>query len=179
MSTSIGRVSSPRLAALCLAASFIALAGCGGEPRTPAADTASAPAAAATPAATTPAVATTPSAPPAAITGTMHEVRMLGDAKGYRFEPVSLTIKAGDGVRWTMVSGPPHNVSFWADSIPAGAAATLTSAMPAQAGPLNGPLLMQQNETYTISFAGAPKGSYRYHCTPHLAMGMIATITVQ
>jgi plastocyanin len=30
-----------------------------------------------------------------------------------------------------------------------------------------------------MSFAGAPKGTYRYFCTPHLAMGMKATITVQ
>ena len=176
MPTSIGRVSSPHLAALCLVAGFVALAGCGGEPRTPAADTAGAPAAMASPAATTPA---TGAAPSAAITGTMHEVRMLGDAKGYRYEPANLTIKAGDGVRWTMVSGPPHNVSFWADSIPAGAAAALTSAMPAQTSPLAGPLMLQPNEAYTIAFTGAPKGTYRYFCTPHLAMGMVATITVQ
>lgn len=104
---------------------------------------------------------------------------MIGDATGYRYDPATLTIKAGDGVRWTIVSGPPHNVSFWADSIPAGAAATLTAAMPAQMTPLAGPLLLQPNETYTVSFAGAPKGIYRYFCTPHLALGMKAIITVQ
>ena len=78
-----------------------------------------------------------------------------------------------------MVSGPPHNVSFWPDSIPTGAAASLTSAMANQTSPLTGPLLTQQNETYTMSIAGAPKGTYCYFCTPHLAMGIKATITVQ
>ena len=175
----LATISNPfswRRRSLFLMAGAFALVGCGGEPRSPAADTAIAPPAAA-PATAAPAEA--PAGAPTAITGTTHEVRMLGDASGYRYDPVNLTIKAGDGVRWTMVSGPPHNVSFWADSIPAGAAASLTSAMAQQTGPLTGPLLMQQNETYTMSFAGAPKGTYRYYCTPHLAMGMKATITVQ
>jgi plastocyanin len=185
MLASILSLFSPRHRSLCLMASTIALAGCGGEPRSPAADTATTPPATATPATASPgeapaaAPAAGPAAAPTAITGTTHEVRMLGDATGYRYDPANLTIKAGDGVRWTMVSGPPHNVSFWPDSIPAGAAASLTSAMAKQMSPLTGPLLIQQNETYTMSFAGAPKGRYRYFCTPHLAMGMVATIIVQ
>lgn len=108
-----------------------------------------------------------------------HDVKMIGDATGYRYLPATLTIKVGDGVRWTMIAGGPHNVSFWTDSIPAGAAAQLNSAMAKQIMPLAGPLLMQPNETYTISFAGATKGTYRYFCTPHLAMKMVGTITVQ
>lgn len=104
---------------------------------------------------------------------------MIGDATGYRYVPATLTIKVGDGVRWTMIAGGPHNVSFWTDSIPPGAAAQLNNAMAKQIMPLAGPLLMQPNETYTISFAGATKGTYRYFCTPHLAMKMVGTITVQ
>ncbi|HET7189940.1 MAG TPA: plastocyanin/azurin family copper-binding protein [Gemmatimonadaceae bacterium] len=168
-----------RLAAVCLT-----LAACGGEPKSQAAESANAAATAATPAATTPAPVTpAPAAAPAAaevaITGKTHEVRMIGDATGYRFDPVNLTIKAGDGVRWTFVSGGPHNVSFWADSIPGGAAAQLNAAMAKQMSPLTGPLMLQPNETYTISFGGAAKGTYRYFCTPHLALGMKGTITVQ
>lgn len=167
-----------RLTALC-----ITVAACGGEPRSQAAESAKA-AAATTPAATTPAPVTpapAPAAPAAevAITGKTHEVRMIGDATGYRFDPATLSIKAGDGVRWTFVSGGPHNVSFWSDSIPGGAAAQLNAAMARQMSPLTGPLLLQPNESYTISFAGAPKGTYRYFCTPHLALGMKGTITVQ
>ena len=46
-------------------------------------------------------------------------------------------------------------------------------------GQLIGPLLMNAGETYTVSFAGVPAGTYKYFCTPHLAMNMRGTITVQ
>jgi plastocyanin len=104
---------------------------------------------------------------------------MLGDASGYRFTPATLTIKRGDTVRWTNASGGPHNVTFWTDSIPAGAQAPLTASMPGQTAPLAGPLLVTPNQTYTVSFANAPAGTYRYYCTPHLALGMKAVIQVQ
>lgn len=122
---------------------------------------------------------TTPAAASKPVTGKMWDVKMLGDAKGYRFDPASLTIKSGDGVRWTVVSGLPHNVTFWPDSIPSGAASVLQSAMQQTIGPLTGPLLMAQNQTYTISFAGAPAGTYHYYCTPHLALGMKGKLIVQ
>ena len=175
-------VSFAPLRSACLVASFIAVAGCGGEPKAPASDTATAPPAVAPAPAPTTTPATTPAAPPApaaAISGKTHDVQMVGDATGYRFIPASVTIKPGDGIRWTMVTGGPHNVSFWADSIPKGAGGVLNGAMARQISPLAGALLMQPNETYTISFAGAPKGTYHYFCTPHLAMKMVGTITVQ
>jgi plastocyanin len=93
--------------------------------------------------------------------------------------PEQLTIKAGDQVRFHNVSGGPHNVSFWADSIPAGAQGTLQANMPNTTAPLIGPLLVNANDTYTVSFAGAAPGVYKYYCTPHLAMGMKAQVTVQ
>ncbi len=129
----------------------------------------------------TPASSSTAAVPvaPQPVTGKIWQVKMLGDAKGYRFDPASLTIKAGDGVQWIVVSGPPHNVTFWADSIPAGASAVLQSAMQQTTAPLTSPLLMAPNQTYTISFAGAPTGTYHYYCTPHLALGMIGKLVVQ
>ena len=114
-----------------------------------------------------------------AATGQTHEVRMVGDGNTYKFEPASLTIKRGDAVKWILVSGPPHNVSFWADSIPAGASAQLNANMQNTMSPLTSPLFNNPNETYTVSFAGVPAGTYKYYCTPHLAMGMKATVTVQ
>jgi len=104
---------------------------------------------------------------------------MLGDEKGYRFEPATLTIKVGDAVKFTNVSGPPHDVAFWADSIPQGAAAALGKDMPNTASPLAGPLLNTIGQAYTITFAGVPKGTYHYYCTVHLAMGMKAALTIQ
>ena len=131
----------------------------------------------------TTAPATTPAAPPAgapaAITGTTHEVKMVGDDKGYRFEPADLTIKAGDGIKFIMVSGGPHNVAFDPATIPADVKPTLSANMPNQQGELSSPMFMNPNEEYIISFAGIKPGQYPYNCTPHLAMGMKGTITVQ
>ena len=126
----------------------------------------------------------TPSRPatpitPAAAPGKVIDVQMLGDAGGYRFSPATITVKRGDRVRWIMASGAPHNVVFWPDSIPAGAAAKLGKAMSKTMAPLTGPMLMSQNEKYEVSFAGLPVGTYRYYCTPHLALGMKAIVRVE
>jgi plastocyanin len=175
-----------------LAITLAALTACGGneQPTDSAAMKAAAsnaPAASSTPAAApSPAASTTPAAgtagtaaAPAPATGATHDVQMLGDASGYRFNPASLTIKRGDAVRWTNVSGGPHNVTFWPDSIPAGAQAPLSANMPSPTAPLTGPLLLNPNQTYTVSFANVPAGTYKYYCTPHLALGMKGTIQVQ
>lgn len=112
-------------------------------------------------------------------TGTVHEVGMeLRDGQ-YVYTPSRLTIKVGDTVRWINISGFPHNVSFYEDQIPAGAAEFLRRAMPNQLTPLNGPLFTDSLATYEISFAGAPMGTYNYFCLPHEAMGMLATLTIQ
>ena len=107
------------------------------------------------------------------------EVQMIGDASGYRFAPAKLTIQRGDRVKFTLVSGPPHNVVFWQDSIPKSAAAKLVKAMTNAVGPLTGPFLMNGGESYLVSFEGLPAGKYRYYCAPHLALGMTATIEVK
>jgi plastocyanin len=142
----------------------LALAACGGkggEEQKPADQ--AAPAAAAAPAAT----------------GATHEVAMDFDGKVAKFTPADLTIKAGDVVKFIVKSGPPHNVAFNADSIPAGAADVLGKAMAETMAPLTGPMKVGIGESYEISFAGAPAGLYRYHCTPHVPFGMHGTITVQ
>ena len=128
------------------------------------------------PEAATPEAATPEAAARVAAT---HRVRMLFDDKGYRFEPARLTIDAGDRVTFVLVSGAPHNVEFDADSVPAAAKAKLAAAMPDAVSDLMGPMLMNDGETYTISFAGLPAGTYRYFCTPHVAMDMAATIVVR
>lgn len=117
-------------------------------------------------------------APAAATTGATHDVNMTLDGSVYHFVPSQLTIKSGDVVVFHNVSGGPHNVSFWTDSIPAGTQAMLNAAMPDRMGDLTGPLLVAPNETYTISFAGAPAGQYGFYCLPHLAMGQVGKLTI-
>ncbi len=148
---------------------------CGGADRTDTATTdTAAVVAAATPAATPAAAGTM-----APITGTTHEVRMVLENNEYKFSPANITIKAGDGIRWTMVSGAPHNVAFDPATVPAAAKAQLMANMPNQISELSGPMMINANETYSISFANIPAGTYNYFCTPHLAMNMRGVITVQ
>lgn len=181
-----------------LAASVATVAACGGGDKgnnaaagnsggaatsaattTPANSTATAGAASATPG------AATGTATPLPITGKTYEVKMIGDEKGYRFEPATLTIKVGDGLKFVNVTGGPHNVAF--NTVPDPSKAQLDANMPAQtgAGPsaklgqLSGPLLTAPNDTYTVSFAGVQPGVYGFNCTPHLALGMKGQVTVQ
>jgi plastocyanin len=164
----------------------IALACGGGEKPSSAGNTTST-AAPASSTATTPASSTatagaagaTASGTAMPITGKTVSVNMVGDAKGYRYEPNTITLKVGDGIKFTNVSGGPHNVTFSPDSIPAGAQAQLQANMPQTMAPLTGPLLVTPNQTYTISFAGVKPGVYHFYCTPHLALGMRGQVTVQ
>ena len=137
---------------------------------------------AATTATTTPPPGGAPSTTPGAaapISGTTHEVRMLLDGQTYKFDPANLTIKQGDGVKWVMVSGGPHNVAFDPAKIPDDVEKVLSANMPEQQAPLSGPYKTQPGETYTVSFAGVKPGTYDYVCTPHIMMGMTGKITVQ
>ncbi len=115
----------------------------------------------------------------APITGTTHAVKMIGDEKGFRFEPANITVKQGDGIKFTMVSGGPHNVAFDAATVPANVKSQLMANMPNQVSEMSSPMMMNANESYTISFANVNVGKYDYVCTPHVAMGMKGTITVQ
>lgn len=108
-----------------------------------------------------------------------HDVNMVLDGSNYKFVPSSLVISAGDVVRYHNKSGGPHNVSFWPDSVPAGGAEVLKRSMPNQMAPLEGPLLTDPEAVYEVSFAGAPKGLYKFYCLPHLALGMHGDVTVQ
>jgi plastocyanin len=176
-----------------LTAGVIALGACGGggdkNASTSTPDTTAAAAAAPAPAAAATTTAAT-AGKIAPITGKTWDVKMIGDQKGYRFEPATLTIKVGDGVKFTNVTGGPHNVAF--NTLPpegadSANAKQLAANMPAQtgAGPsakigdMSSPLLTAPNDTYTVSFAGVKAGKYDFNCTPHLALGMKGTITVQ
>ncbi len=164
-----------------MAAAMLSLAmiGCGGGGEKAAAGSSAAAAPAAASATDSSSMAATSSATYMAPTGKTWEVKMMGDAQGYRFDPKTLTVHQGDAVKFIMVSGGPHDVTFWADSIPSGAEAQLTANMPDHTAPLTAPMSINPNSAYTVSFAGVPAGLYKYYCTPHLAMGMVAQITVE
>ena len=115
----------------------------------------------------------------APITGKTVEVKMIGDDKGFRFEPADVTIKQGDGVKFVFVNGGPHNVAFDAATLSPEAKAALIANMTDQQTELSSKYLMNEGDAVTVSFAGVPAGTYNYVCTPHLAMNMKGKITVQ
>jgi plastocyanin len=170
-----------RFYGIALAASAVVLGACAGADKT-AADTSAVAidtSASATPAAAPAAAPAGGTAGMAAITGTTHEVKMVGDAQGYRFEPANITVKAGDGIKFTMVSGGPHNVAFDPATVPADVQAQLDANISEKMGQLSSAMKMNPGETITVSFANIKAGKYPYHCTPHLALGMKGEITVQ
>jgi plastocyanin len=117
---------------------------------------------------------------PAAPTGPVVEVKMIGNGTTQaKFEPNPLTIAPGSTVRFVNTSGGPHNIAFYADSIPAGAATALNAGMANRMDNLTGPFLTTPNENYDVSFAGAATGTYKGFCVPHAALGMKLTITVK
>ena len=111
--------------------------------------------------------------------GSVIEVKMTGDGTKFWYEPSTLTVAPGTTVRFINVAGGPHNIGFYPDSIPAGAADVLNAAMANRMDNLSGPLLTNPNDQYDVSFAGAPAGTYKGFCLPHVALGMKITITVQ
>jgi plastocyanin len=164
----VALVSSALVVSACFGA-------CSGGSKDAASTASSAPAAAA-PAAGAPAASGT--AMP--ITGKTWEVKMIGDGNSYKFDPADLTIKAGDGIKFTVVSTPPHNVAFDPAVVPADVAGQLDANMGAnKIGQLSSALLLNVGDAVTISFAGIKPGKYEFHCTPHLAMNMKGTVTVQ
>jgi plastocyanin len=162
----------------------IALGACAGGDKNPADTTAvKVDTTAATSAATTPATTTAATGTLAPITGTTHEIKMIGDAKGFRFEPAALTIKAGDGVKFKNMGGGPHNVAFDAATVPADVKAQLNANFGADKDPQNDLMskltAVTAGDAITVSFAGIKPGTYNIFCMPHKMMGMTAKITVE
>jgi plastocyanin len=158
-----------RFHGLALVLSAFALTACGPSDSPPADQPA-------TPAGGSPTVGEATAAP---ATGQTHVVRMVGDDRGFRYEPQTITIRQGDAIRWDMISGAPHNVQFDPAALPEAARSQINANMEGRVMELTSPMMMNTGESYTISFANVPPGSYPYFCTPHLAMGMTGTINVQ
>ena len=116
----------------------------------------------------------------APVTGTTHTVNMVGDAKGYRFEPANVTVKQGDAIKFVVVSGGPHNVAFDPATIPPDVKPQLDANMGTdKMGELSSNMKMNPGDAVTVSFGNIKPGQYPYHCVPHLALGMKGVITVQ
>jgi plastocyanin len=78
------------------------------------------------------------------------------------FAPKTLSIAKGDTVKWVFVKAGPHNVVF--DDA-------------ANKAYSHEKLVVKTDPTFTTKFDKA--GTYKYHCTPHKAAGMVGSITVK
>ena len=158
-----------------VASAVMVLAACGGEKKAEAPAATPAPeAAAAAPAAEAPAMAAAPAA-----TGATIDVSMELVGSTYKYDPATITVKAGDVIKFHNKSGGPHNVAFDAAGIPSGSQAAVDAALGAnKMGPLTGALLVEPDAIFTFSTAGLPAGTYNFHCTPHQALGMKGVLTV-
>ena len=108
--------------------------------------------------------------------GKTHDVNMQFDGKTGKFVPDQLTIGPNDVIKFHNKSGPPHNVSFWEDSIPKGAASHIVLPEP---NGLASKLAVAPDEVLEVKFNDAPKGEYKFYCLPHTAFGMKGKLSVQ
>ena len=104
----------------------------------------------------------------------VHEIRMTS-----RFIPGLTIARAGDTLRFVNQTGGPHNIQFFADSIPEAARVLLEGAIPgAKIAPLSSPLLITEGEVYDIAVPALAPGRYPFVCLPHFASRMVGTLEV-
>ena len=88
-----------------------------------------------------------------------------------RFAPDVVNISVGDTVHWTNPAFVTHTVSF----DPALAATAGNVALPAGVTPF-GSGDIEEDQSYSHTFT--VKGTYKYVCKYHEAMGMVGTVIV-
>lgn len=115
------------------------------------------------------AVGVTAAAPALAQAKTI-EVTMKNNPKAI-FVPASVACKVGDTVNWTNPGVITHSVTC----DPAQAVDKANAVLPAGVQPFNSSN-MEQDATYSHTFT--VKGTYKYFCKLHEAMGMVGTVVV-
>jgi len=161
-----------RFYGMALVTGALALAACGGGD-TAATDTAATATDAGAPAAPAGDVAA------AAPTGTIHTVNMVLENGQYVYSPAEITVAPGDGIRYVMVSGGPHNVHFDSTDVASAAGAQLNANIPNKMGDMMSNYLTNPGEEVVVSFTNVPAGRYPFICDPHAAMNMRGAVTVQ
>lgn len=107
---------------------------------------------------------------PALAQGTTAEVSMKQSPK-MMFVPATVNVKAGDTVKWTNPYSITHTVTF----DPAQAQTANDVVLPAGVAPF-GSGDIEEEGTFSHTFTA--KGTYKYVCKYHEAMGMVGTVIV-
>jgi plastocyanin len=98
-----------------------------------------------------------------------------------RFDPGTVTVAAGDTVRWKNTSSHAHTVTAYGDGLPEGAAFFATGGFESQSAAEDGWIggsegALYEGDTYEHSFE--VPGTYNYYCIPHEASGMVGVVEV-
>jgi plastocyanin len=109
-------------------------------------------------------------ASPALAEGKTVEVSMKNNPKAL-FVPATVNIAVGDTVKWTNPGIITHTVTC----DPAQAATPANVALPAGVAPFDSGN-MEEEATFSHTFT--VKGTYKYVCKMHEAMGMVGTVVV-
>lgn len=95
-------------------------------------------------------------------------VKMGSDSGALAFDPSTVTIKAGDEVKWVNNKLSPHNVVFaTSDGVDDATAAKLSHKG----------LAFAAGESFTSTFS--EPGTYSYYCEPHRGAGMVGKVIVE
>ncbi len=86
------------------------------------------------------------------------QTKHVVEASNFAFDPENITIAVGDTVEWVWVNGM-H-----------------TTTSDAQSGPDVWDALLDASNT-SFSIVITTVGEHPYHCTPHITLGMVGTIT--
>ncbi|HVZ28390.1 MAG TPA: plastocyanin/azurin family copper-binding protein [Rhizomicrobium sp.] len=107
---------------------------------------------------------------PALAQGATVDVSMKQSPKMV-FVPATVNIKAGDTVKWTN----PYNITHTVTFDPAQAQTASDVSLPAGVAPF-GSGDIEEEGTFSHTFTA--KGTYKYVCKYHEAMGMTGTVVV-
>lgn len=94
-------------------------------------------------------------------------VKMGSDSGLLQFDPPTVTISAGDTVKWVNNKLAPHNVVFDGSKMDAGVATKMSHKN----------LVFSPGESFETTFS--EPGEYSYYCEPHRGAGMVGKVIVQ
>jgi plastocyanin len=110
----------------------------------------------------------------------VHVVRLEVDPAEdiHRFVPARVTAKAGDVIRFRVVSGAPHSIAFQGSTLSPATREALNAAMPNRTGDLSGPVLAANGAEYRLVVPAVPPGRYVFFSLPHRAYEMEGELVV-
>jgi plastocyanin len=98
---------------------------------------------------------------------------------GQTFDPVTITVKAGETVTWVNESDEAHTVTAYGDEIPEEASyfASGGASSEDEARDSLSEGLLEAGDTFEVTLD--QPGTYEYYCIPHESSGMKGTIVVE